>query len=251
MRKFLVISVLLLLVLLSCNRGGKVIPKDDFARLYAKMLLVDQWVRENAPRRADTCLVYAPVLAEYGYDRDDYIASVNHYMADPESFGKIFTKVEDILQKRIDELTSEERKMAYLDSLKAVIESKEFRRVEVRLDRCRDSVRIDSVNVVMDSTGVYVWERVPLDTVFYGPVWYAAPKDSVLLDSLAAVSDSIAAVRDSISSKAVSPVDGGFDGRSLKPRRPALESNMEKVVIQQVDSSRRRMPVPPRRKVSE
>ena len=109
MRKFLLISVLLSLALLSCNRGGKVIPKDDFAKIYARMLLVDQWVRENAPRQADTCLVYAPVLAEFGYDRDDYIASVNYYMENPESFGKIFTNVEDILQKRIDELTCVER----------------------------------------------------------------------------------------------------------------------------------------------
>ena len=83
-------------------------------------------------RRADTCLVYAPVLAEYGYDRDDYIASVNYYMRDPESFGKIFTEVENILQKRIDELTFEERRRAYLDSLRAVIDAKEFRRVEVK-----------------------------------------------------------------------------------------------------------------------
>ena len=253
MRKLIHIMLLAgaMLSLLSCDRGGKVIPKDDFAKLYARMLLVDQWARENAPRRADTCLVYAPVLAEYCYDRDDYIASVNFYMADPEAFGKIFTKVERILQDRIDELTYVERRRAYLDSLRQLIEAKEFRRVEVMLDRCRDSVRCDSVSIVMDSTGVFVWERVPLDTVYYGPVWYVAPKDSVLLDSLANVADSIAAVRDSISTKAVSPEDGSFDGSNLKSRRPALETNMEKVVIQQVDSSRRRIPAAPRRRVSE
>ena len=212
-----------MLSLLYCRREGKVIPKEDFAGIYARMLLVDQWARENAPRRADTCLVYAPVLAEYGYDRDDYIASVNYYMRDPESFGKIFTEVENILQKRIDELTFEERRRAYLDSLRAVIDAKEFRRVEVRLDRHRDSVRFDSVNVVLDSTGVYVWERVPLDTVYYGPVWHAALRDSILTDSLAVAADSIAAVRDSISPKAVSPSDGSLDGNNLKRRRPALE----------------------------
>lgn len=240
-----------MLSLLSCDRGGKVIPKDDFAKLYARMLLVDQWARENAPRRADTCLVYAPVLAEYGYDRDDYIASVNFYMADPGAFGKIFTKVERILQDRIDELTYVERRRAYLDSLRQLIEAKEFRRVEVKLDRHRDSVRFDSVSVVLDSTGVYVWERVPLDTVYYGPVWHAALRDSILTDSLAVAADSIAAVRDSISTKAVSPEEGSFDGSNLKPRRPALETNMEKIVIQQVDSSRRRIPAAPRRSVSE
>lgn len=234
MRKFLVISVLLSLVLLSCNRGGKVIPKDDFAKIYARMLLVDQWVRENAPRQADTCLVYAPVLAEFGYDRDDYIASVNYYMENPESFGKIFTKVEDILQKRIDELTYVERRRAYLDSLKAVIEAKDFRRVEIRLDRCRDSVRVDSVNVVMDSTGVYVWERVPLDTVYYGPVWYAAPKDTVSADSLAVAADSLPAVHS----------DGDLVIGGIKPRRPQ-KTDMDKVVIKQLpmDSTKRRLPL--------
>ena len=121
----------------------------------------------------------------------------------------------------------------------------------MKLDRHRDSVRFDSVNVVLDSTGVYVWERVPLDTVYHGPVWHAALRDSVLTDSLAVAADSIAAVRDSISPKAVSPADGSLDGNNLKPRRPALESNMEKVVIQQVDSSRRRIPAAPRRRVSE
>lgn len=234
MRKFLVISVLLSLALLSCNRGGKVIPKDDFAKIYARMLLVDQWVRENAPRQADTCLVYAPVLAEFGYDRDDYIASVNYYMENPESFGKIFTNVEDILQKRIDELTCVERRRAYLDSLKAVIEAKDFRRVEIRLDRCRDSVRVDSVNVVMDSTGVYVWERVPLDTVYYGPVWYAAPKDTVSADSLAVAADSLPAVHS----------DGDLVIGGIKPRRPQ-KADMDKVVIKQLpmDSTKRRLPL--------
>lgn len=234
MRKLLLILIpaVLLLSLLSCDRGGRVIPKDDFAKIYARMLLVDQWVRENAPRRADTCLVYAPVLAEYGYDRDDYIASVRFYMADPESFGKVFTRVEKILQERIDELTYEERRRVYLDSLKAVIEAKEFRRVEVRLDRCRDSVRFDTVNVLIDSTGVYFWERLPLDTVYYGPEWYVAPRDSVLTDSLLVAADSLAAARDSI------------DVKSLKPRRPALQNEMDKVVIQQIpmDSTKRRMP---------
>ncbi|MGM9741860.1 MAG: DUF4296 domain-containing protein [Candidatus Cryptobacteroides sp.] len=196
MRKFLhiVAASALVFCVFACGREGRVIPPKDMARIYVRMLLTDQWLRDNysLSKIADTSLVYEPVLNEFGYNSSDYIASVGHYMKEPEKFGKIFDNVKDILQERIDELTFEERKAARLDSIRRAIEASPFRRAEIFRFDAADSARLDTVRITPDSTGLYVWERIIPDTVYYGPAFHVPVKDTVAVSDSLAVSDTLA-----------------------------------------------------------
>ena len=189
----IVLALAAALTVFSCGERGKVIPRDDMAEIYAGMFLADQWLRDNyaEAKIADTSLVYAPILEKRGYKVIDYVTSVNHYMEDPESFGKILEDVKDILQKRIDELTVEERRHARLDSIRRAIEAMPFRRAEIFLGDGRDSVRKDTVWIVPDSTGLYEWRRILPDTVFYGPAFSVRKLDSLSLSDSLSVSDSL------------------------------------------------------------
>ena len=95
------------LFLTSCRKdGAEVIPRKDMAEIYAEMLMTDQWILMTPSVRliADTSLVYAPILERYGYDQDDYVKSVDHYMDDPERFSKIFRETGRILEAYVAEL---------------------------------------------------------------------------------------------------------------------------------------------------
>ena len=54
----------LALVALSCSKGPRVIPRGKMARIYAEMLVTDQWINStpSVRRMADTSLVYEHIL---------------------------------------------------------------------------------------------------------------------------------------------------------------------------------------------
>ena len=110
MRKvFLHISALaaVLLLCLACSGDrATVIPRGKLAKIYADMLVTDQWAQSESHLRytADTSLVYEPIFQKYGYDTDDYIKSVEYYMNDPERFSRILRHTTEILDKRIEHL---------------------------------------------------------------------------------------------------------------------------------------------------
>lgn len=98
------------LVFSSCSKDeGEVIPRGKMAKIYADMLVTDQWVLSTPGIRtiADTSLVYEPILRKYGYDSEDYRRSVDVYMDDPERFARIFRETGDILEKRLKHLKKE------------------------------------------------------------------------------------------------------------------------------------------------
>ena len=100
-------TALLCGIFVSCGRDeAKVISRGKLAKIYAEMLVTDQWITETPGIRmiADTSLVYEPILEKYGYDSDDYRRSVEHYMNDPERFGRILRTTCDILDNKISEL---------------------------------------------------------------------------------------------------------------------------------------------------
>ena len=93
-----------ILIISSCKRGDeKIIPRKDMAKIYAEMLVVDQWVQlDQAVRKTmDTTLVYEPILEKYGYDSDDYRNSVYKYLDDPERFSRILREAAEIIDKRL------------------------------------------------------------------------------------------------------------------------------------------------------
>lgn len=105
MRKTLHILLLVLAVTVSCQ-GPRVIPRGKMADIYYDMFMADQQIREDQVLRnqADTMLVYEAVFNRYGYDTDDYLHSVRHYLKDPERFSKLMQTVGDRLQADADAL---------------------------------------------------------------------------------------------------------------------------------------------------
>ena len=112
------LAVLMCGIISSCGKDDtKVIPRKKMARIYAEMLMTDQWITSTPGIRmiADTSLVYEPILEKYGYDSDDYRRSIDAYMDDPERFARILRTTGEILQERISEL----RKQQILLDMKA------------------------------------------------------------------------------------------------------------------------------------
>lgn len=105
------VSALLCGLFASCRKDeAEVIPRGKLAKIYAEMLVTDQWITVTPGVRkiADTSLVYEPILAKYGYDSDDYRKSVEVYMNDPERFSRILRSTGEILDKRIKELKKQQ-----------------------------------------------------------------------------------------------------------------------------------------------
>lgn len=100
-----ILPLLAVVVFASCSSKdeAEVIPRDTMADIYVEMLMMDQWITTIPGMRiiADTSLVYEPILEKYGYDKMDYIHSVDVYMDDPERFSRILRTSIDKLDKRI------------------------------------------------------------------------------------------------------------------------------------------------------
>ena len=169
-------AVSAVIVLASCGKdGSEVIPRKDLAEIYAEMLMTDQWVlmTPNIRLIADTSLVYAPIMERYGYDREDYVKSVDHYMNDPERFSKILRETGEILEAKLKDL---ELRKEELDRLEKLRKAAEQYRPDTRWDEIYPErparMRIgpsDSIAFESDSSGLYRMcfvERV--DTVYEG-----------------------------------------------------------------------------------
>ena len=137
MYRFLKNTVIVLIaaaaILSSCSEkdGRTVIPRRQLARIYAEMLVTDQWITSTPGMRmiADTSLVYQPILEKYGYDLDDYLKSVDVYMDDPERFSRILRNSSEIIGKQIKDAQKrleEYNRIAELPKLKFNLDMKEF-----------------------------------------------------------------------------------------------------------------------------
>lgn len=180
MRRFgyIFAAFLSVLLLFSCGfREAKVISRKDMARIYAEMLLTDQWIVTNPSMRrvADTSLVYEPILNRYGYTKEDYILSVNKYMDDPERYSRILRTTGEILDKKLSALNDRKEKLEKEAALRRALEEI---RIEAEIDLAEyfpylfDEPYVhyyDSVAVELDSMMVYRLRNVErTDTVFDG-----------------------------------------------------------------------------------
>lgn len=225
--------LLVLCLISSCKRGNRVIPKDKFAEIYAEMFVLDQWLDDNRDvrRRADTTLVYAPVLDKYGYSYDDYLASVDKYMKDPMRYSRILRSTAEILNNRLENLKSiqaeelaKERAARRLDSL---IRSVNFDMDSVLMAMMRVHPT-DSIVAVADSDGFLSFRFVCVsDTVYDGPAM-------VLKDSLELAKDSLemtqvpdsTADKDSVTKLERKPLK--FREKSLHNEKAVIEKLLKK-----------------------
>ena len=165
-------AIVALLSSCSDNDERKVIPRRQLAKIYAEMLVTDQWITSTPGVRliADTSLVYIPILEKYGYDRDDYLKSVDVYMDDPERFSRILKKSAEIIGKKIKDAEvrlAEYKRIAELPKIKVDIDYKEF------FPYIKEEPYVhyyDSLTFEPDST-LMIYRLVPVetrDTLFEG-----------------------------------------------------------------------------------
>ena len=79
----------------ACSHGAKVIPQSKMEKILTDMLLADQWLESAKVSKSsiDTVLFYEPIFRKYGYDTDDYRASLEYYMRDPLKFSRMIRKI--------------------------------------------------------------------------------------------------------------------------------------------------------------
>lgn len=133
LRNTAIMMIVAAALLSSCSDKDErtVIPRRQLARIYAEMLVTDQWITSTPGMRmiADTSLVYRPILEKYGYDLDDYLMSVDVYMEDPERFSRILRNSSEIIGKQIKDAQKrleEYNRIADLPKLKFDLDMKEF-----------------------------------------------------------------------------------------------------------------------------
>lgn len=206
-RRHLRIAIIILAVLLLgivptffMHRNGRVIPRNKMARIYAEMLLTDQWINDNwvQNRSADTSFVYRPILRRYGYDEKDWRKSVSKYIKDPDRYSRILKKSAAMLEAREKELRLR------LDLINAAerLEQETAGFIPERLYwlagmRNPDNFVEDGLVFYVDSVGGSEWRFDPYrgyDTLFAGPAWKISLRDSVSVDSLSVDVDSLAPV---------------------------------------------------------
>ena len=192
-----ILSLALLLVVASCGREGRIIPRRKLAKIYAEMFVADAWLT-NGPQsvkvKADTTAFYEPIFNAYGYTTEDYLASVSHYLLDPDRYSRILKRTEAILGAEIEALRVEidrERQALIERNNRASRRPKYV--FELYDTLFTQPTFTDRIDMHRDSTGRYFPMRVTGDTMFFGPR-LIIPADSLLTsaDSLSVSADSLA-----------------------------------------------------------
>ncbi len=198
----------------SCGKDeGKVIPRKKLARIYAEMLVTDQWITSTPGIRqiADTSLVYEPILEKYGYDSKDYRKSIDKYMDDPERFARIFRSTVEILEARLGELKREQERIFAMARLPKVKYDFKISEISPMFKDEPYTHYYDSLDIATDST-TWMYKLVPVETA------------DTLFDGLRIIIKDSVAVVDTIA-----PADSLAGKDSLKPeplKIKALEKNL-------------------------
>ena len=108
----ILVAAVISTVALSCSRRARVIPVRKMEKIYREMFLADQWLADNHPKRrmADTTWFYEPIFEKYGYDTEDYRASVDHYLSDPKRYAEMLGRVVKDLQAESDAINRQVEK---------------------------------------------------------------------------------------------------------------------------------------------
>lgn len=199
LRHILIILIAVLAFFPSCRReAAKVIPRGKLAKIYAEMLVTDQWVQSTLTlrRMADTSLVYDPILEKYGYTQVDYQYTVEKYMDDPERFSRILRNTAGILDAQIKDLRKKQHQLNLQTIQQKKLESTELPELKHFLNAIDDYRPLDwadTVRIELDSVYfVHKITRIPYtDTVYEGVRMIVAADTLAVRDSIA-VADTVA-----------------------------------------------------------
>jgi hypothetical protein len=108
MKRYLLIVCLVVLAV-SCHKGPRRISRGDMEDIMMQVLLQDQYVKQHAELRkqADTMLVYEGIFESFGYNTDDFMASLEYYLEDASRMEKIMEKVEKRLMVKVKQAEKE------------------------------------------------------------------------------------------------------------------------------------------------
>ena len=202
LRHILILLVVVMALFPSCRRGAdKVIPRGKLAKIYAEMLVTDQWVQNTLSlrRMADTSLVYDPILEKYGYTQADYQHTVETYMDDPERFSRILRTTAGILDGQIKELRKKQHQIHLATIRKKKLESTElpeFKYFINAIDSYRSLDWADTVKIELDSVYfVHKISRIPYTDTVYEGVRVIVAADTLAVKDTVAVTDTVAKSR--------------------------------------------------------
>lgn len=100
MRRTLFILTLSVIFIVSC-RPKSIISRDDMSDIFYDFYMADKYLEDTQQDElGDSVKVYIPILNEYGYTYDDYLATMDYYLHKPEELTKIFKEVESELMLR-------------------------------------------------------------------------------------------------------------------------------------------------------
>ncbi len=167
--------MILVSAVVSCGRGGRVIPVRKMEGIYREMLLADQWLAENPDKRgmADTTWFYEPVFEKYGFTLEDYQKSVDHYLNDPKRYAEMLGRVERELRKELSAINAElalrDRLQHEADSLVKAWKSVKAKSFNSFMDVYEQDAMTDRIGFEKDS--LLGWRLVPVveDTMYHGP----------------------------------------------------------------------------------
>lgn len=178
---YIAIVGILLGVTVSCRRA-RVIPEDTLSKMYAEMLLCDQWIVEaRLATQADTHFIYKPVFDKYGYTSDDYRKTVASYLAEPDRYAKVFKTAKEMLDARYAAIEDEEERIRKRDSVRTALSMKYayLPRPALYRDVITAYTPVDTVVPGPDSLK-YTINIPELDTLYSGPlIRLRQQKDSV------------------------------------------------------------------------
>lgn len=190
--KTAVIAAAFTAAVVSCTDKARVIPVKKMERIYAEMLLADQWLNENPDKRgaADTSWFYKPVFEKYGFTSEDYLKSVDYYLNDPMRYAELMGRVVKDLKDNADRL-GKSIQMQYslrqkADSIALAMKSLESTEMSLYEHVFLVPSMTDRIRIVKNGRGVYFPEPVAEDTVFKGP-------EMIVRDSIAVQPDTVAA----------------------------------------------------------
>lgn len=111
--RHIIAALAVALLLCSCSGKPRIIPRSTLQDIYIDMFMADQWLSDHPGERSatDTLLFYDPIFKRYGYTFEDYDATIQRYLKDPEKFHRIFRDANirlkmkrDYYRKKADEL---------------------------------------------------------------------------------------------------------------------------------------------------
>ncbi|MGN1211330.1 MAG: DUF4296 domain-containing protein [Candidatus Cryptobacteroides sp.] len=201
MSKFLkiLLPVVAAICMAACSSGkGRVIPKGTMAHIYAEMFVADQQIASDwkLKRTADTSLVYEPIFEKYGYTSEDYRASREYYIQDPDRYARILRKSVQILEGEVKELKKEKKMMESLEQVRKSIAVYAPERIHYMtgLNSYSRFVEDSLVFCVDSSGGIFLFDpQDGMDTAYYGPVMR--------------LRDTVVTVTDSADTAIAAPVD--------------------------------------------